>query len=180
MGSNKFLANKKYEAICSLCLAEAKGHPFTGMEGSFPWKRWVPEFRRKRRKSPLMLAAQQGSVAGSANPSVFIRERGGDQWQCFRLLRRGEDCQARMSAARSTGACTKRCLATLRISPFPGSIKEAYKSGYWNPSVICSSWAFFSFPLKERKEKIHSLFFLKKGKNKQQQKRKKNDIFIQR
>ena len=39
MGSSKFLANEKYEAIRSLCLAEAKGYPFTGMEDVFPRKR---------------------------------------------------------------------------------------------------------------------------------------------
>lgn len=44
--------------------------------------------------SPLMLAAQWGSVSGSANPSVFVSEGGGGQWQCFKQHPRGEDCQA--------------------------------------------------------------------------------------
>lgn len=179
MGSNKFLAKKKYEAICSLCLAEAKGHPFTGMEGSFLWKRWVLGFRRKRRKRAEPTDA--GSSAGSANPSVFINEGGGDQGNASDCCLEGRTV-TRTSAAQSTGVCVKRCLATRRISRFPGIKKEAYKPSYWNPSVIWSSWAFFSFSIKKEERRNIFTFFLKKGKKKTQTttEKGKNDIFIQR
>lgn len=64
-GSNKFLANKKYEVICSLCLAEAKGYPFMGKKTVF-LEREGAGFartlagRRRKHASPLRLAAQWG------------------------------------------------------------------------------------------------------------------------
>lgn len=70
VGSSKFLANKMYEAICSLCLAEAKGYAFTGMEDSFPRKRWVLRSGRKRKKPAESTDA--GSSAGCLSQALLI------------------------------------------------------------------------------------------------------------
>jgi len=72
-----------------------------------------------------MLAAQRGSVSGSANPSVFINEGGGDPWPRFRLHPRGEDARHTGLSPELGGRC-EAMLAILRISLFPAIIKKAY------------------------------------------------------
>lgn len=135
MGSNKFLANKKYEVICSLCLAEAKGYPFMGektvfleREGCWGWEGlWLAIEK-------VCQLTEFGGSAGFLSQAALIpqlsearRETKGNASNCPREVRavRFACLQPKPQGSRkaTVGNTEDSCL-------FPGITREIYKPDY--------------------------------------------------
>lgn len=116
MGSSKFLANKKYKAIRSLCLAEAKGY---GDRGQKSLKDMRTPVWKKEKKAHWCWRLSGVSVSDAANPSVSI-SKARRPMAAFQIAREATLSAVHGSQPKAQGPCEAMVGDTEDFSLFPG------------------------------------------------------------